>query len=219
MTAAALWTEAAGPRPLNLRRLVERIWTVRGSLPLDPALAPEAALARLDPLFQEYGTTVTRDQRGLAYDKKDPGAQDPLATFDSGSLAVVEGGEGAVLTWRLVSKSLLACFFAPLLFLAFAQTAVLIGDHLAASADAKADKKDEKKEPVLYQNPLDKALGAPAPEKPKDDEKKKDAKKERKLSPTPGYVFAGIFAVLYIVGRVLEPMLVRRRFRRLLEQG
>jgi hypothetical protein len=63
-------------------------------------------------------------------------------------------------------------------------------------------------------NPIDKALGAPAPEKPK----KKDADKERgdddKPTPTPAYVFAAIFATLYVVGRILEDRLVRTLFRK-----
>ena len=59
-------------------------------------------------------------------------------------------------------------------------------------------------------NPIDKALGAPAPEKP--DKKKKDD--DDKPSPTPAYVFAAIFAVLYVVGRILEDRLVKSLFRK-----
>jgi hypothetical protein len=100
-----------------------------------------------------------------------------------------------------------------------------------------AAKKPAKKEPELELNPIDKFLGAPAPEKPDKDKKKdakgkadakKDGKKdgktadkeeepEKKPSPIPAYVFAGIFAVLYLVGRFLEPWLVGRLFRRRLE--
>ena len=80
-------------------------------------------------------------------------------------------------------------------------------------------KKDKKAEIQL--NPVDKFLGAPAPEKPKDD--KKDAKDKNKtdsepegFSPTPAYVFAGIFAALWLLGRLLEPWLIRRLFNRTL---
>ena len=67
---------------------------------------------------------------------------------------------------------------------------------------------------------IDKLLGAPAPEKPKDEKKDgKDKKaggdKEKdKFSPTPAYVFAGIFAALWLLGRLLEPWLIRRLFTR-----
>ena len=35
-------------------------------------------------------------------------------------------------------------------------------------------------------------------------------------SPTPAFVFAGLFFALFLVGRVLEPWLVRRTFRQVL---
>lgn len=35
-----------------------------------------------------------------------------------------------------------------------------------------------------------------------------------KEARTPGYVFAGIFAALYVVGRILEPRLIRSVFRK-----
>jgi hypothetical protein len=62
-------------------------------------------------------------------------------------------------------------------------------------------------------NPIDKALGAPAPEPAKKDDA--DMEEERKKpSPTPAYVFAGIFAALYVVGRILEDRLVKALFKR-----
>lgn len=216
MNAATAPFAAPVARPLNVSHLVRSIWTVRGSLPLDPALSRDEALARLEPLLDEYGTRTVRLGDTLTYSKTDPAAQDPLATFDEGSLAIEETPGGLALTWRLVSKTLLACFFAPLFFLAFAQAAAFVADReeTAAKSQDKADKK--KPEPVLYQNPIDKALGAPAPEKPKED-KKKEGGRGKGLSPTPGYVFAGIFALLYVVGRWMEPRLARRRFLRALE--
>ena len=61
---------------------------------------------------------------------------------------------------------------------------------------------------------IDKALGAPEPEKPG----KKDANKgdddHKKPSPTAAYVFAAIFATLYVIGRILEDRLVKTLFRR-----
>jgi hypothetical protein len=68
-------------------------------------------------------------------------------------------------------------------------------------------------------NPIDKALGAPAPDKSKKDDEDGGGKKGKKLSPTPAYVFAGIFAALYVVGRVLEDWLVRRLFKKALDGG
>ncbi|HCS18922.1 MAG TPA: hypothetical protein DIW45_15430 [Erythrobacter sp.] len=41
---------------------------------------------------------------------------------------------------------------------------------------------------------------------------------EGRHSPTPAYVFAGLFFALYLVGRVLEPWLVRRTFRQTLNE-
>ena len=111
-----------------------------------------------------------------------------MSVFDAGVLRIENGMAGAVLHYHLISRALLLCFLA------------------------------------LPQNSIDKFLGAPAPEQPKDAKDKKDAKdakggkdKEddtKKPSPTPAYVFAGIFAALYLVGRVLEDKLVQRLFRK-----
>jgi hypothetical protein len=125
---------------------------------------------------------------------------------------------GAVLHYHLISRALLLCFLAPLLFLGFAQLTIFVGNLEKASAeaagkDAKSAKKDDKKDVALPFNPIDKFLGAPAPEKPKKDGKDKDSGK-KKPSATAAYVFAGIFAALYLVGRVLEDKLVKRLFRK-----
>ena len=54
-------------------------------------------------------------------------------------------------------------------------------------------------------------LGAPEPEDPS---KKKDEMKDKeKFKTTPAYVLAGIFFVLFLVGRVLEPWLLKRTLR------
>jgi hypothetical protein len=62
-------------------------------------------------------------------------------------------------------------------------------------------------------NPIDKFLGAPEPEKP-DEKKKKEEEEKKGPSPTPAYVFAGIFATLYVGGRILEDWLIKRLFRK-----
>jgi hypothetical protein len=61
-------------------------------------------------------------------------------------------------------------------------------------------------------NPIDKALGAPEPDPPK--KKGKKDEDDKKPSPTPGYVFAGIFAALYAVGRILEDRRIKALFRK-----
>jgi len=95
----------------------------------------------------------------------------------------------------------------------------------------KKEKEQEKKAAAVQMNPIDKFLGAPAPEKPKDkdkdkkaadakgadkkDEKKKDEDEEDEgPSPNAAYVFAGIFATLYVIGRILEDRLVKSLFRK-----
>ncbi|KUR70929.1 hypothetical protein AQZ52_12950 [Novosphingobium fuchskuhlense] len=207
----------------SLLRLIAWIWHIRGEVPLPASLGADEAFDRLAPLFSHAGTTHARMGDVVSVSKKDQLAQDPLSVVDSGTLRIVPAGEGAVLRYHLVSRALLWCFLAPLLFLAVAQLTVFLGmlekPKAAESAKKDAGKKDKKAEIQL--NPVDKFLGAPAPEKPKDD--KKDAKDKNKtdsepegFSPTPAYVFAGIFAALWLLGRLLEPWLIRRLFNRTL---
>jgi hypothetical protein len=66
----------------------------------------------------------------------------------------------------------------------------------------------------MPQNPIDKFLGAPAPEKPKKGDGDKAEGRDKKPSPTPAYVFAGMFATLYVVGRILEDRLVKALFKK-----
>jgi len=61
-------------------------------------------------------------------------------------------------------------------------------------------------------NPIDKALGAPAPKKPGTEGKGDED--DKKPTPKPAYVFAGIFAALYIVGRILEDRLIKSLFKK-----
>ena len=151
-----------------------------------------------------------------------------MSVFDGGVLRIGDGATGSVLRYDLTSRALLFCFLAPLLFLGFAQltkAVVLIEKHRTEAA-GKKPKKDEKKDVVRPLNPIDKFLGAPAPEAKKHAKKGKakgaasdDDDEDKKPSPKPGYVFAAIFASLYVIGRILEDRLVRSLFRKRLLDG
>jgi hypothetical protein len=137
---------------------IDRIWHVRGSLPLDPALSPARAFDRLDPLFQTDGTTYAVTHDTLEFRKKAPRAQDRMAIFSHGTLRVARSEDGARLLYDLSSSTLLFCFALPFLFLGIAWAI--------------------------------------------------------KESRTPAYVFTGIFCVLYVAGRILEPWLIKSAFAR-----
>lgn len=203
---------------MNLR-LIDWIWIVRGSLALAPGQTSDDALDRLLPLFRQTGTSHERGRGVLTFRKRDQAAQDRMSIFDGGALRVEPGAAGPVLRYELTSRALLFCFLAPLLFLAIAQFTVTVMRHQpspeatgksAKAADAKRKLADEAASVPM--NPIDKALGAPAPEKPKK-ASDKPAGRDKKPSPTPAYVFAAIFATLYIVGRVLEDRLVKSLFK------
>jgi hypothetical protein len=221
---------------LNLRFL-EPIWHIKGHVPLEPGQSRDEAFAKLSPLFFERGTSHHRSGDTLEFSKKDPAAQDKMAVFNSGVLEITEGGpaSGGVLHYRLASNALLYCFLAPALFLSFAGLTIAAGklDPPKEPTAAEKAKEEKKKAEPLPQHWIDKMLGAPVPEKPgsdkaetkakagtKDGKDAKDKKKEDKRhSPTPAYVFAGLFATLYVVGRVLEDRLVKRLFRRKLREA
>ena len=193
-------------------RFINWIWHVRGSLDLAPGQSSKDAFDKLDPLFRERGTTFDRTSDTLTFRKKNQAPQDKMSVFDGGVLQVESGAGGPVLHYHLISRALLFCFLAPLLFLAFAQLTVFVGDLEKQSAESSDKAKEpEKKEPELKLNPIDIALGAPAPEKPDKDEKKKE---DEGPSPTPAYVFAAIFATLYVAGRILEAWLVKALFKK-----
>ena len=205
----------AGWLGLNLP-LIDRIWRVRGEVPIDPPLSASETFARLDPFLQTPGTTYAVEADRLTYTKRNPAAQDKLATFTRGTLQIEHRASGPVLRFDLFSHALLLCFLAPLLFLGFAQLAITVNAWEKAGAEAaeEAKKDDEKPKPVKKLNPVDEFLGAPAPEDPN---KKKDEKKdEGRHSPDEAFVLAGLFFAIYLVGRWLEPWLVRRRFRKAL---
>lgn len=192
-------------------RFIEWIWHIKGSLALAPGQSSDEAFGRLDPLFRQTGTSHDRTNDKLTFRKKDQAAQDKMSIFDGGVLQIEKDAAGAVLHYHLTSRALLACFLAPLLFLGFAQLTIVLGKLEKPSTEA-ASKKPEKKDAILPRNPIDKALGAPAPEKPKKD--KKSEEEDKKPSPTSAYVFAAIFAALYAIGRILEDRLVKSLFKK-----
>jgi hypothetical protein len=201
---------------------IDRIWRIEGEIPLGQSLSADTVFERLDPLFQTSGTEVAREGETLSYRKRNPAAQDKLATFTRGNLQVGARSSGeTVLRFDLSSTALLLCFLAPLLFIGFGQLAELANSwekaaiEAAPEKDKEKDKDKDKQKPVPKLHPIDEMLGAPAPEDP--DKKKKDKEKEKDEgphSPTPAYVLAGLFLAIYLVGRVLEPWLVRRTFRK-----
>lgn len=194
---------------------IDRIWRASGEVVIDEPLTPDEAFARLDPLFRTPGTSYAVEGDMLTYAKRNPAAQDKLATFTSGALRVEQQPGGTLrLFYHVSSTALLLCFVAPLLFLGFAQamTQINLWEQAKAAAVAEQDKPAEKPKVKRELHPIDKLLGAPAPEDPAKKKKDKDKPKE-KLRTTPAYVLAGLFFVIYLVGRVLEPWLLRRTFR------
>lgn len=204
---------------MNLR-YIDWIWHIRGSLALTPEQSSDEAFDRLDPLFHESGTNRERTNDTLTFRKKNAGAQDKMSIFDGGMLWVERNAGGSVLRYHLTSRALLFCFLAPLLFLAFAQLNVAIGildkpSAEEAAAEKKEAEEEERKLAARAQNPIDKFLAAPAPEKPEEDDADKEEEEEDEgPSPTPAYVFAGIFAALYVGGRLLEQRLIKSAFRK-----
>lgn len=198
---------------VNLR-LIDWIWNVRGSVPLEPGQSSDEAFNKLDPLFREFGTRHERFSDTLTFSKKDQPAQDKMSVFDSGELKIERGVGGAVLHYRMASRALLFCFCLPLLFLLFAQATIAIGEYRKPALEAaEKAKKPEKKEPVVRAlHPIDTFLGAPAPEKPKKDGANK--RENTKHSPTSAYVFAALFAAMYLLGRILEAWLVKSLFQK-----
>jgi hypothetical protein len=190
------------------KRRYDWIWHIRGTVPLAPS-------------HRRLGDTLT-------FHKENQAPQDKMSIFDEGVLRIQNDVSGPVLSYNLVSRALLYCFLAPLFFLAFAGLTIGLGiiDKPTPAEIALEKKKDEERERKIAarpQNPLDKFLGAPPPEKPKTEAEKKKEEAEKKAkgeeepsehSPTAAYVFAGIFAALYLAGRTLEAWLIKRLFRR-----
>jgi hypothetical protein len=190
---------------LNLR-FIDWIWHVRGSLPLPAGQSSDSAFNRLDPLFRLFGTSHNVAGNTLSFSKKDPAAQDRMSVFNGGALRIESSPAGSALFYHLTSRALLFCFLAPLLFLGAAQLTITINKfdkppHEAASKNV-----------VMPLNPIDKALGAPKPEPPSSDDTGTE-EEAKKPSPTPAFVFAAIFAALYVAGRIREARLVRGLFK------
>lgn len=194
---------------------IDRIWRVKGSFTLEAPLSQEDAFDKLDPLFQTHGTSYQIEGETLTFRKHNPAAQDKLATFTRGSLRVVNREGRSELTYDLTSPALLACFLAPLLFLAFGQATIAIGEYEKSKTEARGNsgkdsEKSEKEDKEIKLHPIDIALGAPEPKKPD----KKDEEEEDKFSPKAANILAAIFAALYLGGRILEPWLIKSTFRK-----
>lgn len=207
---------------MNLR-FIDWIWHIRGSVPLAPGQSSDEAFDRLDPLFRQRDTSRERSSETLTFRKSNQAPQDKMSIFDGGELRIEHGAAGPVLRYDLTSLILLFCFMAPLLFLGFAQLTISLGmlenESAEASEKAKDDEKEDEEGAERAQNPIDKFLGAPAPEKPKKDDEDKSEEEDDEHSPTAAYVFAAIFATLYVVGRILEPWLIKSTFRKKLQDS
>ena len=240
-------------RETIILRYFDWIWHIRGRLALQPGQTADEAFDRLTPMFEEKGTTYERAGDTLVFSKKDQAAQDQMSIFDGGVLEIEAGEASSQLSYNLKSRALLACFIAPLIFLAFAQLAVGLSalHDGGSSADRTAergaeDAEEDEEEEEIRLHPIDKFLGAPAPKQPgedEEDEAESDAEAragdemesegedgetsadgedetseededEMRHAPGPAYVFAAIFAAVYLGGRLLEDWLIKRRFRR-----
>ncbi len=210
--ATATSTTGSAP-PL---RWIESIWRIRGHIDLPAGHSASTAYDLLKPLFETPGTTHDHASDGLSFSKKDPPAQDRLAVFDGGRLTIAETESGPVLRYDLMSRFLLACFLAPFLFLAFGQLSIAAAEYQKAKSEAsKGEKKEKDKEkPEIVLNPFDIVLGAPAPKTRKQMKAEKEEKEKEPPSALPANIFAGIFAFLYVLGRILEERLVRSLFRK-----
>ncbi|MGY6551268.1 MAG: hypothetical protein ACXIT4_05155 [Erythrobacter sp.] len=201
---------------------VDRIWRVEDSLVLDEPLSAEETFKRLEPLLQSPGAQYSVEGNTLSYVKKNPTAQDKLATFTNGSIRYEMQPGGPSLAYDVKSTALFLCFLAPLLFLGFAQLMVVVNQWENSKVEAiveEAEKPEEEAKKKIELHPIDVMLGAPAPDDP--DAKKEEAVDEEgepkeKFSPTRAYVLAGLFVLIYLVGRFLEPWLLKRTFRRAL---
>ncbi len=196
-------------------RYIDWIWRMRGSLPLPSLQSPTQAFNDLKPLFEEKNTTYRVDGDTLHFTKTKQLPQDKMSVFDGGSLHIVDGR----LHYDLISRALLACFLAPLLFYAMGSAGVALDkwrnppEVVKAKAEA-AKRRSKIKAESVPMNPVDKFLGAPTPEKKKDGEEV--GKRNRKPSMTVAYSVMGVFFALWLFGRILEHKLIHTRFRKML---
>lgn len=197
---------------------IDRIWTARGDIELDPPRTAKEAFAKLDPMLQENVSEFEVNGDTLRYRKNNPAAQDKMATFPKGTLQVVQEGGRSQLRYELISPALLMVFIAPLFFLVFAQVATAVNEMEKSSQEEAADKDEEEEDDEEPQpnSAIDQWLGAPAPEtlaEKKEREEREEEEDEGTHSTTPSKVLAGIFATLWLFGRLFEPWLMRRRLR------
>lgn len=196
---------------------VDRIWRTRGSIVLEEQLEPREALSRLAPMFDREEVELDSDDTTVTFRKANPEAQHKLATFSSGTLHLANRDGRTELDYDAKSPALLLVFFAPLLFVALGQANVGLGmlekEMSAGSRDKQEEQEDEEGPGELHW--IDQMLGAPAPEKPDEAEKeeRKKEEEEEKNSPENAYGLAAIFAFLYLVGRWLEPRLLKKTLR------
>lgn len=209
---------------------IDQIWRVKSFIELDEPLTSEEVFQRLDPLLQAQGTEVQISGNTLTYAKTNPNAQDKLATFTAGSLTVEDDGSAGRLSFNVTSTALFLCFLAPLLFLAIGQFAALINEIekpgiLVEMAEKEAEEEAEPEEKAEL-HWIDQMLGAPEPKQPGEEDegsseresaRGEDGEEEEEIdynhSPETAYVFAGIFLAIFLVGRVLEPYLLKRTLR------
>lgn len=196
--------------------IINRLWWSHGTVSVDEALAPDEAFGRLAHFFEEGESAFDEDGTTLAYRKANPAAQHRLATFSSGILHYAQREHRTEIAYRVRSPALLLTFLAPLLFFALGQSIVGIG-MLNESMSAEESEEEEKKEPGEL-HWIDQMLGAPAPEAPDEGEdgEDKEDEEDEDHSPMPAYGLAGIFALIYLVGRVLEPRLFKANLRKAL---
>lgn len=192
---------------------VDWIWRIKGSLPVEPPQSATEAFGRLDSLLQEKNTTYRIQGDTLTFSKKAQLPQDKMSVFDGGTWRIADG----VMRYDMTSRALLACFLAPLLFLAVGYVGVAMDEWRnppeVVKAKAEAAKKRSKIKPEdVPMSAIDQFLGAPKPDKKKGGEE--IGKRNRKPSMTTAYVFMGIFAALWVLGRILEHRLIHLRFRR-----
>ena len=198
-------------------RFIGWIWRIKGTVPIDPSQSAETVFGKLDSLFQEKNTTYDVGEETLTFTKKDQLPQDRMSVFDSGTLHVADG----VLRYDMISRALLACFLAPLLFFAVGHAGVALDkwrnppEVVKAKAEA-AKKRSRIKPETVPMSAVDKFLGAPKPEKKKGDEE--PGKKNRKPTMKTAYVFMGIFFALWVAGRIFEHVRIHRRFRTMLAE-
>ena len=204
---------------------IDWAWRTRGAIDIEPPLSTEEAFRRLEPLVDETTTRRDLDGNRVTYVKTNPAAQDRLATFSKGTFTIEQQGGLTRLLYDAKSNALALVLLAPLFFVGFSQVAVAINKWEESRAEASKDEakgeKDaekEEKEPAPH-HWIDQALGAPAPEtlaQKKARMEKEGKDKKEKLPTKPSLVLAGIFLALYILGRFLEPYLLRRTLRRAL---